>query len=88
MKVKISGVYRHEAMHHTEQGLKDYDISFDADPKKETPKTILEKAAALIRLNDSDFDSFKTHKIEWVPDASKSSKSITDPGVKFGAGIN
>jgi len=65
MKVTVSGQYRYDLPEHTEQGLMDFSVSFEADPKKSTPKTILTQAAGLMKDKDKNFDSFKTHKIAW-----------------------
>jgi hypothetical protein len=65
MKVTVSGKYRFDLPEHTEQGLEEYSVSFDADPKKSTPATILTQAAGLMKDKDARFDSFKTHQITW-----------------------
>lgn len=66
MVVTVSGVYRSDSPEHTEQLLVPYTIEFEADPAKETPKTILERATIECRKHDPEFDSFKTHRIVWT----------------------
>jgi hypothetical protein len=76
----VSGKYRCDTPDHSEQDLKEYSVSFKANPKKETPKTVLEKTVALLRIEDGSFDSIKTHKIDWTEDVKQPTKPVESPG--------
>lgn len=64
MKVTVSGIYRHKFMEHTEYGTKQYEVSFDA-PVGMTHGQVIGIAGELIKKDDLDFRSIKTHHIKW-----------------------
>lgn len=63
MKIKVSGTYRFDMPHHTEQGIKSYSEIVEIRDRLHNGHT-LPLVAKILKAKDPAFDSIRTHHFE------------------------